>query len=111
MTYAAVSTTAQATTVYEMSDGAIQKKLVKGFDLHNAFAALRKAMYQPGKGTWFTAEFRLTREGHFSTDFDVDNEPNWRVPIGAAAYARDLRDFPRDKECIPDWLRAAVDES
>jgi hypothetical protein len=26
--------------------------------------ALRQMMYQPIKGTWFTAEFVLTREGH-----------------------------------------------
>jgi hypothetical protein len=106
--YRALSTVGEPETVYEMADGSRQAKAVRGADLRKAFMALRRLFYQPGKGTWFTAEFTLTQEGHFSTDFDFDNEPDWKIPAGAVAYARDLQDFPRDSEHTPEWLRSAV---
>jgi hypothetical protein len=108
MTYRSVSTVSEPETAYEMADGSSKVKVVMSFDLTRAFDALRQIMYQPGKGTWFTAEFTLTREGHFSTDFDFDHEPQWHAPIGAAAYARELKDFPRSPEHTPDWLREAA---
>lgn len=108
LTYRSVSTMGEPQTVFELSDGSKKAVVVKGFDLRRAFTALRRTMYQPGKGTWFTARFTLTREGHFSTDFDFDGEPQWQAPVGAEAYARDLEEFPRTPENTPEWLRLAV---
>lgn len=108
LTYRSVSTVGEPQTRFELPDGSSKVVVVKGFDLRRAFAALRRLMYRPGTGTWFTAEFSLTREGRFSVDFDFDSEPQWGTPIGAAAYARDLADFPRAPEHTPDWLRRAA---
>lgn len=74
--------------------------------LESYFETLRLQMYQPGKGTWLTARITITSAGHFSTDFDYDNEPAWSIPVNAEIYATDLAEFPRDDEHIPDWLRA-----
>lgn len=73
--------------------------------LEDHFETLRRQMYQPGKGTWLTAELTVTADGHFSTDFDYDHEPQWSIPVAADIYSADLAEFPRDVQHLPDWLR------
>ena len=73
--------------------------------LENFFETLRQQMYQPGKGAWLTARITVTADGHFSTDFDYDHEPDWSIPVDAGIYSADLAEFPRDDQYIPSWLR------
>ncbi|XVQ12476.1 immunity protein YezG family protein [Spirillospora sp. CA-255316] len=82
-----------------------------GFELIDLFTALRKITYQPGKGAWFTAKFKLTIDGKFSIDYDYDNEPEWDVPIVPETYAEDLERFPRAPEYIPEWLQEKLREA
>jgi hypothetical protein len=108
----AVRPTGERHTEYQLQDGSTKVSHPEGLELTKAFIALREAMYQPGKGTWFAAELKLTREGHFSADFDYDLEPAWHGPAPSArGYADDLRKFRRDPEHIPGWLRAKLDEA
>jgi hypothetical protein len=78
---------------------------------------LRAGMYEPRKGTWFSAEYAIVRPGRYSVDFDYDNEPDFgAVPLlnfkpTATIYADDLKWFPRDDEHIPDWLRQKINEA
>lgn len=66
---------------------------------------LRQQMYQPGRGTWYTAELEIhaANGGSAQTRFDYDTEPD--LGLSAADYARDLAAFPRDEEHRPGWLR------
>ena len=75
--------------------------------LEDLFEALRRQMYQPGKGAWLTAHVGVTADGRFTTDFDYDHEPAWSLPVDAGIYAADLAEFPRDDQYIPDWLRTS----
>jgi hypothetical protein len=83
-------------------DGAQLDLLPEGLEDH--FERLRREMYQPGKGTWLTAQVSVTADGHFATDFNYDDEPAWSIPVDRAIYAADLAAFPRDAEHTPDWL-------
>ena len=108
----ALHLTGEQHTEYQLEDGSTKVSHPKGFELTKAFTALREAMYQPGKGTWFAAELTLTREGRFSVDFDYDLEPAWHGPAPSGReYADDLWKFRRDPEHIPGWLRAKLDEA
>lgn len=78
---------------------------------------LRRVMYQPRRGTWFSARWTITRssgtaiEITTSVAFNYDDEPLWRWPAHPGLYALDLELFPRDHEHMPDWLRHKVDSA
>ncbi|QNN63915.1 agglutinin cell wall attachment protein [Leucobacter denitrificans] len=76
---------------------------------------LRKVMYRPGVGTWFSAVWTLTKDasGEVSADvsFNYDDEPEWSDPIHPGLYGIDLEDFPRDEEHIPVWLQERLAEA
>jgi hypothetical protein len=69
------------------------------------FGQLRTDMYQPGRGTWISANYVIEPPASFNVDFDPDTEPRWRrlpPPIG---FQDELRFFPRAEQRIPDWWR------
>ncbi|MFI0482179.1 hypothetical protein [Actinomadura sp. 9N215] len=76
---------------------------------------LRAGMYEPGKGTWFSAEYVVVRPGRYSVDFDYDNEPSFTATLNfkpsPMTYVNDLKWFPRDDEHIPGWLRQKIIEA
>lgn len=78
---------------------------------------LRRVMYQPGKGAWFSARWTITNSSgngdkiSANVAFNYDDEPIWRRPAHPGLYALDLEAFPRDEESTPDWLRQKVDEA
>ncbi|RSN43871.1 hypothetical protein [Actinomadura sp. WAC 06369] len=70
---------------------------------------LRTAMYRPGQGTWFSANYVITKPSDYTVDFDYDSEPNFSPDAfhfepTPETYVEDLGFFPRDEEHIPDWL-------
>ncbi|GAA2791998.1 hypothetical protein [Saccharopolyspora taberi] len=73
-------------------------------DAEELFAQLRHGMYQPERGTWVSALYRLQRPGSYSVDFNGDHEPNWRTTPPAGAYAEELRRYPRAAANTPAWL-------
>lgn len=78
--------------------------------LTELFARLRAGMYEPGRGTWFTARFRLDFPFTFEVSYDYDAEPDWRGRPPATAYAEELRDFARAPESTPPWLGGDLPE-
>lgn len=73
---------------------------------------LRRVMYEPGKGAWFSARWTIACEGGVTPTtnvaFNYDDEPVWRWPAHPGLYALDLETFPRDEDRIPAWLRQKV---
>lgn len=73
---------------------------------------LRRVMYEPGKGAWFSARWTIACEGGetptTNVAFNYDDEPVWRWPAHPGLYAIDLETFPRDEERVPAWLRQKV---
>jgi hypothetical protein len=66
---------------------------------------LRPGMYQPGKGTWFTAAYRLSNDRRYRVDYDYHNEPLFPFDLYSGSFAKDLAQFPREGRNIPPWLQ------
>jgi hypothetical protein len=70
--------------------------------------ALRKAMYQPSKGTWYSARFAIDDKGNCNARYDYDSIP---LDPDFDETLEDIRDslvedqelFPRDQEFLPEW--------
>lgn len=78
---------------------------------------LRRVMYQPGKGVWFSARWTITKTGgdggtmSARVSFNYDDEPMWPRPAHPGSYILDLEAFPRDEASLPDWLRQKVNDA
>ncbi|GAB2750477.1 hypothetical protein GCM10027174_26440 [Salinifilum aidingensis] len=81
-----------------------QVPLAAPVDVKRLFVRLREGMYQPERGTWVSALYRLQRPGSYAVDFNGDHEPQWQNPPPPQAYVDELRMFPRPAESTPDWL-------
>lgn len=78
---------------------------------------LRRVMYLPGRGTWFSGHWSITNCDGIgekiaaNASFNRDDEPLWRRAVHPELYALDLEAFPRDEESTPEWLRRKVAEA
>jgi hypothetical protein len=79
-------------------------------ELNLVLARLRTLVYEPGRGTWFSARVSMDPPGRIFYNYNMDHEPTLLGPIGAEHYAEDLTMFPRDEEHMPDWLSARLAE-
>jgi hypothetical protein len=70
-----------------------------------AAAELRRAEHTAEHGPWFGITVDLRSAGTQLMTRIYGKQPEWRQPIPEAAYAEELRLFPRDDAAIPDWLR------
>lgn len=92
----------------DMREG--RQSVFSGDDTMGLMRELRAAMYQPGKGTFFTANIIVTAaDGSVQTRFEYDEEPDWDMVPGQ--YLVDLEAFPRDEQHQPEWLRARIAEA
>ena len=73
-------------------------------DFAASFAELRRLMYRPGTGTWFSARLTVSDQGDYRSDYDFDNEPRFDPPVDRQLYLKDLQAFPRDVSRIPAWV-------
>ena len=73
-------------------------------DFAGAFAELRRLMYRPGRGTWFSARLTVSDQGDYRSDYDYDDEPRFDPPVALELYLKDLESFPRDASRIPAWV-------
>jgi hypothetical protein len=94
-----------------LADGSTKWLAHVGRDYDRAVWELRQALYQEGKGAWYTARGVVTRDGRIELDFDYDNEPQWDAPVVPLTYVEDLEMFPRDLEHQPEWLREKIREA
>ncbi|MFC3451004.1 hypothetical protein [Amycolatopsis speibonae] len=77
-------------------------------EVRGGFRELRTRMYEPGRGTWFSAKLVLTSGAAPVFTFNFDEDPKWWPPLHPTTFARDLEAFPRDEEHVPAWLRNLV---
>jgi hypothetical protein len=73
-------------------------------DFAAAFHELRRLMYRPGPGTWFSARLTVSDQGDYRSDYDFDHKPRFDPPVARQLYLDDLRAFPRDPSRIPAWV-------
>ncbi|MGW4487019.1 hypothetical protein ACWEOE_24615 [Amycolatopsis sp. NPDC004368] len=114
--WAEIALTVSATVV--ANDFALQVKLSDGTPgsmelpapVKAAFRALRDDMYEPGRGTWFSATVVLRPDAEPQFSYHLDEDPNWWPPLHPSAFTRDLEAYPRDDEHVPPWLRKLLDE-
>ncbi len=106
-----VGRTAEQQHIALMPDGQLVglRGVPKG--VRRGYRALRELLYQPDKGTWYTATCTVTAQGRLSFDFDYDGEPEWSVPVVAGTYVEDLEMFPRAEDVRPEWLRRRLQEA
>ncbi|WP_007026395.1 hypothetical protein [Saccharomonospora iraqiensis] len=71
---------------------------------------LRAGMYQPGRGTWSGAMITVDPGRTPRLDHLHDRQPRWRRQPPPAAFADELRLFPRSAEHVPEWLRHRASE-
>ncbi|MEV0354681.1 immunity protein YezG family protein [Nocardia sp. NPDC050697] len=71
--------------------------------LDAAMRELRAGMYDPRRGSWYSLTLELSGTGKFSVAYNYDRRPS--TSILDEEFSRDLSNFPRAEEFIPDWLR------
>ena len=86
-------------------------KLSVPMEVLSRMDSLRGGMYEPGKGSWFTACLVLRPPGHYEIDYDYDGEPVFVPPLTADAFALDFEHYPRAAEHTPAWLREKLTEA
>lgn len=79
---------------------------IRGIDeLADAAKELRRTEYSRENGPWFGLTIMLKSVGVQVMTRHYGVAPDFEQPVPDAAYAEDLRLFPRDDASIPDWLR------
>lgn len=110
-TVALVGNLGQSWKVATLQDGE-EQFFDTPLELFNQFESLRSTMYQPGRGTWFSANFILTPPGSFRVEYNYDTEVEFSQPQpDNIDYREDFDIFPRDPEHIPDWLQEKLREA
>lgn len=73
-------------------------------DLIEPCSALRRAMYEPGRGAWYNAMIALYRDGTLYPNYDHIGRPFgcWG-PREVDLVLRDHELYPRDPEQLPPW--------
>jgi len=80
-------------------------------EVDKAFVELRRVMYMPGFGSWFSVWMTVWADGHAKTEFNYDHEPDGgATPPGGIAYISDLQMYPIDEANRPEWLKQRVAE-
>lgn len=69
-------------------------------------AALKRAMYLPGRGTWIGMTASITPDGCTDLRFSHDSEPVLDADVAPGVYAEELYLYPRAAEHIPTWWLA-----
>lgn len=67
------------------------------------FRELRKAMFTPTHGTWYSATATAVRGGDFDIDFNYDDKPEWDGEPDTELYIADQERYPRPEAELPDW--------
>jgi len=79
-------------------------------EVTRGFQELRELMYEPDRGTWFSARLILRAGAAPEFSFNFDEDPQWWPALPPTAFCRDLEAFPRADEHIPAWLRQVLAE-
>lgn len=69
---------------------------------HLAASLLRRAMHQPGKGSWYNAHLTLDTFARVDAVYDFDNPP-FDGDVELRFLIEDQRLYPRDPAILPLW--------
>lgn len=105
--YRALGTHAEGVALLITANG-ITVPLAAPPDADTLFTRLRNGMYQPERGTWVSALYRLQQPGSYSVDFNGEVEPAGTHAPTPDQYHDELRRFPRATENTPDWLASST---
>jgi len=106
--------TSDTVTVVVMTDG--RREVVHtSLEVLKAFAELRRVMYKPGSGTWFSVAMTVSADWHGETQFNYEQDPvKYEQDSGAdhfpggIAFLTDLQTYPIDEDKRPEWLKRYV---
>jgi hypothetical protein len=73
-----------------------------------AILELRRLMFQPERGTWFSMRFMMDPPTAYHAFYNFDHDPQWDPPLPPEVFRRDLEAFPRPADAVPAWLRGLV---
>ncbi|MDR1851357.1 MAG: antitoxin YezG family protein [Propionibacteriaceae bacterium] len=99
---AALSNASWSRTYVYLPDGT-GTSITASREVHTAFTELRKAMYRPGLGTWWSATLTVWDSGQNNIEYNYDTPPEWNP--GGIYYVDDLHHYPINPEFRPQWLR------
>jgi len=72
----------------------------------SAFKHLRRVMYRPGEGSWFSVFVTVWVDGRSRAEFFYDVEPEWIPPRPTGIqFLTDQHFFPIDEDKQPQWLK------
>jgi hypothetical protein len=76
-----------------------------------ALVELRRLMYDPERGAWFSARYMMNPPGEFQVFYNYEFDPLWDPPIPPAVFKHDLETYTRPADKVPDWLRRVVEQA
>ncbi|MFB7721496.1 hypothetical protein [Nocardia sp. NPDC056100] len=79
--------------------------------IDGALPELRRVMYRPGRGTWFSMRLCLNSPESYAVAYNFHHDPEWHPPLPPEAYLRDFEQFPRDPFHIPLWQRERLEQA
>jgi hypothetical protein len=100
----------QSAITGRMADGTTPAVFVPAV-LEESMVAVRASMYEPDRGTWFSARLTLSPPEELHVEFNFDADPEWWPSVPARLFVCDLDAFPRSREHIPDWLTEKLAEA
>ncbi|WP_020664899.1 hypothetical protein [Amycolatopsis benzoatilytica] len=90
-----------------LADGSTQQISVPR-ELSTPLAQLRRGMYVPNRGTWYTLSLVVDPPLTYRASFNEDDEPEFRTPPAQEHYVLDQERFPRDEDYLPLWFSARL---
>jgi len=85
-----------------------EKVYMKGTSRETSIALqrLRKVMYRPGAGSWFSVAMTVWTDGRSQAQYTYDQEPDWiQPPPTGISFLTDQHFFPIDEDKQPQWLK------
>lgn len=65
---------------------------------------LRRAMYTPELGAWWSMKLLISVDRQVKFSFNYQDKPIWQdVTLSEIDYKKDLRKFPRPPGQVPQW--------
>jgi hypothetical protein len=69
----------------------------------------RAASTSDDRGTWVSLKYEVRFPDQIKAQFNSNEDPGFRRPPPAGAYAEELRRYPRSERRTPDWLRRGAE--
>ncbi|UZR99398.1 immunity protein YezG family protein [Chondrinema litorale] len=107
-----ITLTSQTSSVYFNGDSVIDF-LGGNTNLIDKLKRLRAEMYKlsPNKGAWYTIKIIIFSSGDFDISYDYDNKPDFNYQPNDELYRLDFKEFPRDENSTPEWLKEILNKA